>query len=192
MDGHIGPGLRTAILGGLFALAGVAEAQVLEVGPQGVTSISGPMVTTTDGRQAIIPPRAAPHRPSAAAMLDRAGAATDLSGRLLEAIAYVESRFDPAAISPKGAVGMMQLMPTTAGALGVNAHDPEQNARGGAAYMRQMLAMFHNDIELSLAAYNAGPDAVKRYGGVPPYQETRAYVAAVMDYLANASAPEVE
>lgn len=116
--------------------------------------------------------------------------ASDLSPRLLEAIAYVESRFRQDAISPKGAVGMMQLMPGTAAELGVDPHDEVQNTRGGAVYLRQMLAKFDNNIELAVAAYNAGPNAVIKHGGVPPYAETRAYVAAVMDYLARTSVPE--
>jgi soluble lytic murein transglycosylase-like protein len=194
MDGHFCPALRTALIGGALALAPCAQAQVLEVGPRGVTTISGPAVITDEGAQPIVMPKASPitARPAVAATLDRAGAAHDLSGRLLEAIAYVESRFNPAAVSPKGAVGMMQLMPATASELGVDARNPDDNARGGASYMRKLLAMFDNDVQLALAAYNAGPDAVKRYGGVPPYKETRAYVAAVMDYLAETSVPEVK
>lgn len=176
-----------------------AMAQVIEVGPEGVSTLSGPAITTSEGRTPIIAaapaakPRSAQHSAKAGAalpVLERAGAASDLSARLLEAIAYVESRFDPKAISPKGAVGMMQLMPATAAELGVSPHDPEANARGGAAYLRQMLAEFDDNVELAVAAYNAGPAAVKRHGGVPPYRETQAYVAAVMDYLASASLSE--
>ena len=87
---------------------------------------------------------------------------------------------------------MMQLMPATADGLGVDPHDPAQNARGGAAYLRQMLAMFDNNVELAVAAYNAGPNAVLRHKGIPPYAETRTYVAAVMDYLARTSVPETK
>ena len=117
---------------------------------------------------------------SAQPLLDRAGEASDLSPRLLEAIAYVESRFRQDAVSPKGAIGMMQLMPGTAGELGVDARDPAQNAHGGAVYLRKMLVMFDNDVELAVAAYNAGPEAVKKYDGVPPYAETRLYVRKIM------------
>lgn len=85
----------------------------------------------------------------------------------------------------------MQLMPATARELGVDPADPVQNAHGGAMYLREMLAVFDADLELALAAYNAGPSAVIRHGGVPPYAETRAYVAAVMDYLASTSIPEI-
>ena len=79
----------------------------------------------------------------------------------------------------------MQLMPDTAAALGVDASDATQNVHGGAAYLRQMLDQFDGNIELALAAYNAGPEAVRRYGGVPPYRETQDYVAAVLGYLAG-------
>ena len=129
---------------------------------------------------------------SAQPLLESAGQASDLSPRLLEAIAFVESRFRHNAVSPKGAIGMMQLMPGTAGDLGVDPRDPAQNARGGAVYLRQMLAMFDNNVELAVAAYNAGPAAVRKHKGVPPYAETRAYVAAVMDYLARTSVPETK
>jgi soluble lytic murein transglycosylase-like protein len=169
-----------------------AWAQVIEVGPSGISSISGPAIITADGVRSIVPERptkvGAPA--SAQPLLEQAGQTSDLSPRLLEAIAYVESRFRQSAVSPKGAVGMMQLMPGTASELGVDPSDPAQNAHGGAAYLRKMLVMFDNDVELAVAAYNAGPEAVKKYDGVPPYAETRKYVAAVMDYLARTSVPE--
>ncbi len=182
----------------LAAASGLpAFAQVIEVGPAGINSISGPSVFTPEGAKAIVPERASANAgvkvgapASTQPLLDRAGAASDLSPRLLEAIAYVESRFRQDAVSPKGAIGMMQLMPGTAGELGVDARDPAQNAHGGAAYLRKMLVTFDNDVELAVAAYNAGPEAVKKYDGVPPYAETRKYVAAVMDYLAKTSVPE--
>ncbi len=198
MDGQDCLPLRLALIGAMFALGCVmpATAQVLEIGPTGVTSITGPNLITADGVKAIAPVRPAAKAVSAPAsaqpLLDRAGQASDLSPRLLEAIAYVESRFRHSAISPKGAIGMMQLMPATADDLGVAPRDPAQNARGGAAYLRQMLAMFDNNVELAVAAYNAGPNAVRKHKGVPPYAETRAYVAAVMDYLATTSVPETK
>lgn len=190
--------LRRALVGVAlcFVCTLPAAAQVLEVGPAGVTAIAGPNIITADGVQSITPVRPAAKATSAPAstqpLLDQAGAASDLSPRLLEAIAYVESRFRHNAVSPKGAIGMMQLMPATAGDLGVDPRDPAQNARGGAAYLRQMLAMFDNNVELAVAAYNAGPNAVRKHNGVPPYTETRAYVAAVMDYLARTSVPETK
>jgi soluble lytic murein transglycosylase-like protein len=93
----------------------------------------------------------------------------------------VESRFNPFARSPKGALGLMQLMPATAQQFGVrNPFDPAQNVRAGVAYLRQLLDRYGNNEQLALAAYNAGPEAVDRYGpAVPPYRETRRYVAEI-------------
>jgi soluble lytic murein transglycosylase-like protein len=164
-----------------------ARAQVMEVGPSGVALISGPSVITREGAQPIVSARPVTKRRPASLVaepvLRAAGELSGLSPSLLEAVAYVES---------KGAMGMMQLMPGTARELGVDPSDPAQNAQGGATYLRQMLAMFDNDLELALAAYNAGPSAVVRHGGVPPFAETRAYVAAVLDYLAITSVPEIK
>ncbi|HEY6325782.1 MAG TPA: lytic transglycosylase domain-containing protein [Candidatus Cybelea sp.] len=98
---------------------------------------------------------------------------------LVEAIVQNESAFDPGATSGAGARGLMQLMPETSASLGVtDAYDPAQNIRGGARYLRGLLDRFH-DVELAIAAYNAGPAAVERYGGVPPYAETQNYVRGV-------------
>lgn len=99
---------------------------------------------------------------------------------LVRAMARVESGLNPLAVSPKGAMGLMQLMPGTATELGVSdPFDPRQNAEGGAEYLRRMLDRFGGNLDLALAAYNAGPVAVEQYGGIPPYAETQAYVRAV-------------
>ncbi len=110
-----------------------------------------------------------------------------VSAQLIEAVAWAESRLNQAAVSPKGARGVMQLMPGTARTLGVDARDERGNVDGGGAYLAALLKQYDGDIILTLAAYNAGPDAVRKYGGVPPYPETRAYVAAVLDHLASAA-----
>ena len=89
-----------------------------------------------------------------------------------------ESGWNPSAVSPKGAIGLAQLMPQTARVLGVDPHDPAQNLEGGARYLRQQYDRFGN-WRLALAAYNAGPEAVERHGGVPPYRETRNYVRVI-------------
>jgi hypothetical protein len=100
--------------------------------------------------------------------------------RFVQCVARVESGLQKNAVSSKGAVGLMQLMPDTAKDLGVSATDPKQNAEGGAKYLRELLQLYGNDSALALAAYNAGPGAVQKYGGIPPYSETRQYVRKVL------------
>jgi soluble lytic murein transglycosylase-like protein len=100
--------------------------------------------------------------------------------RLVAAVARRESAFRADVVSNKGAIGIMQLMPATARYLGVqNAFDARENIFGGTRYLRTLLDTFNGDLDLALAAYNAGPGAVEKYRGVPPYRETQAYVAAV-------------
>jgi len=101
--------------------------------------------------------------------------------RLVKSVMLVESNFNPRAVSPKGARGLMQLMPGTARRYGVqNSFDPHENIRGGTTYLSDLLGMFDGDILRTLAAYNAGEGAVQRYGGVPPYPETQEYVRRAM------------
>lgn len=101
--------------------------------------------------------------------------------KLVSAIATVESGGNQEATSDVGAIGVMQLMPDTAAGLGVDPYDKAQNIEGGAKYIRNMLDTFGGDVEKAVAAYNAGPQAVKDYGGVPPYKETQNYVNKVLD-----------
>lgn len=101
---------------------------------------------------------------------------------LLKCVAYAESNFNPDSTSHAGAMGVMQLMPKTAEGLGVtDAYDPEQNIMGGAKYLSIQLERFDGDVELALAAYNAGPGNVKKYGGIPPFEETQNYVKKIMN-----------
>lgn len=107
-----------------------------------------------------------------------------LESALVHAVIKAESDFNPRAISRKGAIGMMQLLPQTAKDLAVR--DPfnaEENIRGGSRYLRMMLDQFDDNLELALAAYNAGPNAVRKHGGIPPYEETQSYVKKVKRYL---------
>ena len=110
-----------------------------------------------------------------------------LDPNLVLAVIEAESNFNPKALSPKNAQGLMQLIPETAERFGVeDAWDPEQNIRGGMAYLRWLLKQFNNDIQLALAGYNAGEGAVQKYGGIPPYKETQSYVAKIIRRIGGA------
>ena len=117
------------------------------------------------------------------ALINEAAQTHRVDPHLVAAVMRRESRFNANAVSPVGASGLMQLMPRTARALGVtDVFDPRQNIFGGARYLRTLLDQFDGDIDLTLAAYNAGPGAVAKHKGVPPYGETKAYVKAVRRY----------
>jgi soluble lytic murein transglycosylase-like protein len=114
-------------------------------------------------------------------MLARAGHEHNLDVDLLASLVKAESGGNSHAVSRAGARGLMQLMPRTAKDLGVqDSFQPDQNVRGGSAYLDWLLTRYHDNMALALAAYNAGPDAVDRYHGIPPYHETRVYVARVI------------
>lgn len=118
-----------------------------------------------------------------AALFQEAADATGLDPKLIEAVAWAESGFDPKCHSDAGAIGLMQLMPETARALGLSdPWDPEQNVLGGARHLKGLVSRFGGDVKLALAAYNAGAGMVEKYHGVPPYPETEAYVTKVMRY----------
>ena len=181
-----------------LALPYAAAAQVIEIGEDGVVAVyDRPTVFTDRGAKPIVQPRPPARAASAAplqvrAAIDEAARRAELSPRLIEAVARQESGFRHQAVSSAGAVGVMQLMPATAAELGVDRFDLSQNINGGAAYLRRMLDSFGGDLPLALAAYNAGPGAVRRFGGVPPFVETRAYVSAILGRLAlNAVTSEV-
>ena len=192
---------RQALLtAAILALAATAQAQVLEVQPDGaVVRYDRPTQFLGSEARAIAPAPitrrpaatsglAAPSNATAQAIHD-AAARHQVDERLVEAVAWRESGFNPSAVSPKGARGVMQLMPGTARTLGVDPADPAANIDGGADYLSRLLRRFGGDRTKALAAYNAGPEAVDRYGGVPPYAETAAYVGAILRRLGRGETP---
>jgi soluble lytic murein transglycosylase-like protein len=190
--------LCSVFIGPLCAFtASSAGAQVIEIGSQGaVTVYDGPAVVTSNSVTAIRRPAPAARRvrawatsppPQLAGAISNAARASDLSASLIAAIAWRESNFRASAVSRAGALGEMQLLPETARQLGVDPRVSRQNVAGGAAYVRALLQRYNGDLIKTLAAYNAGPRAVDRYGGVPPFKETEAYVAAVLDRLSQES-----
>ncbi len=117
-------------------------------------------------------------------LIDHFAAKFKLDKHLLKAVIRVESNFNPKVVSSKGAQGLMQLMPETALEVGVtNPFDPSDSIYGGSRYLRKMLDSFDMNLDYALAAYNAGPGAVRRYGGIPPYKETQNYVKLVKHYF---------
>ena len=181
--------LAAVLLGS--AAVSLAEADIYSfVDDAGVTHFSNVPV---DGRYRLLlasPPEESAEPPgkyltksaSYDPMIERAARSASLRPELVRAVIVVESAFNPRAVSKRGAMGLMQLRPSTARRYGVsNAFDPEQNITAGAHYLRDLLARFGNNLELTLAAYNAGEEAVERYGrSIPPFSETRQYVPTVM------------
>ena len=133
--------------------------------------------------------QAAPVRQEGAAkqpfehIIHKAASTHKVDPALIKAIIMAESRYNPRAVSKRGAKGLMQLMPITAKSLGVeDSFDPEENINGGVMYFRRLLDRFDGDVELALAAYNAGSRYVRKYGGVPPFRQTRTYIHKVFKY----------
>jgi soluble lytic murein transglycosylase-like protein len=180
-----------------------AAAQVMEISSTGVVSVRGgagaarwhvledPRSSEVESFDVELPAAAltrigqvsVPSRYAAA--LHWAAGSAGISDALLAALVWQESRWNPAAISNKGAVGLTQLMPQTAHELGVDPIDPYANLLGGAKYLRQLLNSFDGNVEKALAAYNAGPGRVARANGIPPIPETRAYVASIVQRVSS-------
>jgi soluble lytic murein transglycosylase-like protein len=120
-------------------------------------------------------------------LIHEAAAQYQVNPTLIHAVMQAESAFNPLAVSPAGAMGLMQLMPETAGAFEIaDPFDPRENIMGGTRLLRELLDAHHHNIPLVLAAYNAGPTAVARYGGVPPFRETQGYVKKIITLIASA------
>lgn len=113
-------------------------------------------------------------------LVDAAAKKNGLPPNFVHSVVAAESGYQPNALSPKGAIGLMQLMPATAQLYGADPHDPAQNVEAGAAYLRELLIKYDGDPRRALAAYNAGPGAVDKYNGVPPYAETQTYIERVL------------
>ena len=161
------------------AIAVPAHAQVIEIGDDGAAKTYSKPTRFLGGDGDGSMSATVTLRPVEVDRYERAAKAEGLDVHLLRAVAWTESRGRQGAVSPKGALGVMQLMPGTAAELGINPLDPDANLHGGARYLARQLSRFQS-VPLALAAYNAGPGAVLRWGGIPPYAETQAYVTQIM------------
>lgn len=182
--------LSTALLGpGAWTSRAVAEALPVSVGVVSVVNASRPAHRDRTKRPRVRPESLRAKHARVAPFIVEAAALYGLPPALLRAVIRVESNYEPTARSSKGAMGLMQLMPATAASMGVNdAWDPRENILGGARYLRELIERWGGDLVRVAASYNAGPGAVEKYGGVPPYAETRGYVKRILKhYRAYAS-----
>ena len=174
------PALRAVLAAAVLLVPALASAGVeLKTGPAGRKVITN----ESDGQRArrLAPYLVAPAADDLLPLIERHAAGRGLDPLLVRAVVQVESGYNPVAVSNKGAMGLMQLMPATAHDLAVERpFEPAANLRGGTEYLQGLLERFGGHVELALAAYNAGPSAVERYGGVPPYRETLDYVHKVL------------
>ncbi len=176
------------ILGGLavaLAVPATVRADVMAVDENGAQWISGGPAQPHTMRPAT--PRNSTMPVAWRGTIAALSAQYDLSPAIIEALIWQESRWRTGAVSPKGARGLAQLMPQTARDMGANPDNPVENVAAGARYLRHLVNTFHGNLELALAADNAGPRRVARAGKVPPIAETRGYVAAIMARLAAQS-----
>ncbi|MBZ5635417.1 MAG: lytic transglycosylase domain-containing protein [Acidobacteriia bacterium] len=151
-------------------VSGFEEEEVLA--PEPITAVVAPVIRTESAAPAALDPKE---------MVRDAARRSGLPPEFVESVALVESGFRPGAVSPKGAMGVMQLMPGTAKTLGADPHDTAQNIDAGTRLLRELLVKYDGDVVKALAAYNAGEGAVDKYQGMPPYNETRWYVKKVID-----------
>jgi len=175
-------GFAVALALGLVAAGAAAEPSgrvVLLREPDGT-----PRIVNYPGRpgRGTVPRVSASRRDTLWPYVEQTARAHGVDPELVDLVIRMESGYNPNAVSPKGARGVMQLMPATARQYGVrDVFDPHDNIGGGVRYLRDLLGRYGNDVTRALAAYNAGPEAVARHDGVPPYRETRNYVAAILD-----------
>lgn len=196
-----------ALFATAFAWTGAAHAEVMEIGAGGSLKVlrdtPDAAWSTAEAETAAVPSEDTVIPDAAVTVLKENGwsgryaknlveiaRANDISPHLLEAVVWQESRWNPAAVSRAGALGLAQLMPGTARDLGVDPRDPIQNLSGGARYLRQQLNRFDGNVEKALAAYNAGPGRVMTARGIPSIPETQAYVRAIVARLAVNSIKE--
>lgn len=164
--------------GGLSGAGGLSDSSLL---PEAATAMQPPLATAASGYTSNEPAQSAIEP-----WVQQLAPAYGLSPSLVNAVIAQESGFNPSAVSSAGAMGLMQIMPATAASLGLtDPFDPVANLRAGMSYLASLVSRYNGDIPLALAAYNAGPEAVSRYGGIPPYPQTEQYVSDILSNWAS-------